>query len=201
MSLLRKTNTLSQSLSFLKLNMFKKPMIQKEFRKPLTIIGCNYEGKINGFSKALQHTAESFVKFTGKPLQCNYFGGLYYDEPHKFSDSNSLWNLFIVLEDEQLIKELKHTIIPYHYISTIPQSVALKCQLPNENELSVLFGMMRAYPTLNKYLKDNLYPKPSGMMELYNNVDSTMEFIYFLNNSEYFEELKENSFLKVDDLE
>jgi effector-binding domain-containing protein len=91
--------------------------------------------------------------------------GVYYDNPQKVEKSKLRSEAGCVLEQNDLgkITELKEK----YSIKTFPQKKYITTEFPFKGKISVIFSLMKVYPALNKFAKENGYDENSSVMEIY----------------------------------
>jgi hypothetical protein len=92
--------------------------------------------------------------------------GIYYDNPAVVLKDKLRSDCGLVLEDKDLprVPDLKKK----YSVATIAKKMCIVVEFPMKNKLSYMFGPMRAYPALLKYMQDKGY-KMAVPFELYEN--------------------------------
>ncbi len=90
--------------------------------------------------------------------------GIYYDNPKKVEKSKLRSEIGCIVEniDSATIDRLSGKFL----IKTYPYKSYITTEFPFKGKLSVMFGIMKVYPALEKYLKDHGY-SDSPIMEIY----------------------------------
>ncbi len=91
--------------------------------------------------------------------------GIYYDNPQKVETSKLRSELGCILEESDIhrLSELEGNF----KIKTYPKGKCIVAEFPNKGRLSVIFGIMKVYPALNKFVKEKGYDKEGAIMEIY----------------------------------
>ncbi|MCD4818722.1 MAG: GyrI-like domain-containing protein [Candidatus Cloacimonetes bacterium] len=91
--------------------------------------------------------------------------GVYYDNPQKVEKSKLRSEAGCVLKQNDLVKitELKEK----YSIRIFPQKKYITTEFPFKGKISVIFSIMKVYPVLNKFAKENGYNENSFVMEIY----------------------------------
>ncbi len=91
--------------------------------------------------------------------------GIYYDNPQKVETSKLRSELGCILGESDLhrLNELEGSF----KIKTYPKGKYIVTEFPFKGKLSVMFGIMKVYPALNKYVKENGYNEEGAIMEIY----------------------------------
>ncbi len=91
--------------------------------------------------------------------------GVYYDNPQKVEKSKLRSEAGCVLEktdiDKLPILENKYTI------RTFPEKEYIITEFPYKGKISIFFSIMKVYPALNKFAKQNGYNVETAVMEIY----------------------------------
>ena len=91
--------------------------------------------------------------------------GIYYDNPQKVETSKLRSELGCILEESDIhrLSELEGNF----KIKTYPKGNYIVAEFPNKGRLSVIFGIMKVYPALNKFVKEKGYDEEGAIMEIY----------------------------------
>jgi len=91
--------------------------------------------------------------------------GIYYDNPQKVETSKLRSELGCIVEESDIhrLKELEGNF----KIKTYPKGKYIVAEFPYKGKLSVIFGIMKVYPALNKYVKEKGYDEEGAIMEIY----------------------------------
>jgi DNA gyrase inhibitor GyrI len=91
--------------------------------------------------------------------------GIYYDNPQKVETSKLRSELGCILEESDIhrLNELEGNF----KIKTYPKGKYIVAEFPYKGKLSVIFGIMKVYPALNKYVKNNSFNEDGAIMEIY----------------------------------
>ncbi|MCK4662032.1 MAG: GyrI-like domain-containing protein [Bacteroidales bacterium] len=122
--------------------------IQGDYRQSGVIMDKIYNSLLN------ENKIETFKGF-----------GIYYDNPQKVEKSKLRSEAGCVLEkndiDKLSILENKYTI------RTFPKKEYITTEFPYKGKISIFFSIMKVYPALNKFAKQNGYNEESAVMEIY----------------------------------
>jgi hypothetical protein len=91
--------------------------------------------------------------------------GIYHDNPQKVEKSKLRSEVGCILEvsDYHRIGELESNF----QIKTYPEAKYIVTEFPYKGKFSVIFGIMKVYPALNKFVKQNAYSEQGAVMEIY----------------------------------
>jgi hypothetical protein len=91
--------------------------------------------------------------------------GIYYDNPRKVETSKLRSEIGCIIEESDIhrLSELEGSFL----IKTYPKARYLVAEFPYKGKFSVMFGLMKVYPALNRYIKQNGYDEQGAVMEIY----------------------------------
>lgn len=100
--------------------------------------------------------------------------GIYYDNPQKVETSKLRSELGCILEESDIhrVRELEGNF----KIKTCPKGKYIVAEFPYKGKLSVMFGIMKVYPAMNKYVKENGFDEEGAIMEIYNIPKKKIEY-------------------------
>jgi hypothetical protein len=117
-------------------------------------------------------------------LRCPRAFGLYYDNPETVETANLRSIAGCIMDSDgenKSISELKGMGISFG-IAELSQTESITTDFPFKGTLSIVFGVMRVYPKLKAYIRDNhIAPKP--IMELYDPANEKITYMVPLNIS------------------
>lgn len=91
--------------------------------------------------------------------------GIYYDNPQKVERSKLRSEVGCILEK---VDSAKFTDLKQKYkIKTCPTGTYITTEFPNKGKISVIIGIMKVYPALNKYIREHGYSEKGMVMEIY----------------------------------
>ncbi len=90
--------------------------------------------------------------------------GIYYDNPKEVAKENLRSEIGCIVEnaDSSTLTRLSEK----YQVKTLPQSEFVVAEFPFKGKLSILFGIMKVYPALDKFCKENGYIE-SPITEIY----------------------------------
>ncbi|MGF1585727.1 MAG: GyrI-like domain-containing protein [Bacteroidales bacterium] len=91
--------------------------------------------------------------------------GIYYDNPRKVETSKLRSEVGCILEESDILKVGQ--LDGKFKIKTYPKTTCIVAEFSYKGKLSVLFGMMKVYPALNKFLIQEGYNEEGAVMEIY----------------------------------
>lgn len=91
--------------------------------------------------------------------------GIYYDNPQEVDKNKLHSEVGCILEASDSVKltGLKNK----YKIKIFPKSTYITTEFPYMGRLSILIGVMKVYPALNKYSKENRFKEKGAVMEIY----------------------------------
>lgn len=91
--------------------------------------------------------------------------GLYYDNPKEVEKTKLRSEIGCIIEEKDLLKvaDIKGNL----QIKTFPEKSYIIAEFPNKGKLSIIFGIIKVYPAMDKFLKEKGYKKEGAVMEIY----------------------------------
>ncbi len=91
--------------------------------------------------------------------------GIYYDNPRKVEKSRLRSEVGNILEDPdpEILKKLEGR----YNIKILPEKEYIVTEFPYRGKLSVMMGIMKVYPAMNRYVKENGFDEDGWVMEIY----------------------------------
>ncbi len=91
--------------------------------------------------------------------------GIYYDNPQKVEKSRLRSEVGNILEDPDpaILKKLEGK----YNIKTLPEKEYIVTEFPYRGKLSVIIGIMKVYPAMNRFVKENGFDEDGWVMEIY----------------------------------
>jgi len=91
--------------------------------------------------------------------------GIYYDNPQEVEKNKLRSAVGCILEETDSIKlnELKKK----YKIKTCPTDTYITTEFPFKGKMSVMIGILKVYPAMNKYIKENGLSEKGAVMEIY----------------------------------
>lgn len=91
--------------------------------------------------------------------------GIYFDNPQKVEASKLRSELGCIVEESDIhrLSELEGNF----KIKTYPKDKYIVAEFPYKGKLSVMIGIMKVYPAMNKYVKENGFDEEGAIMEIY----------------------------------
>ncbi|GAF71154.1 unnamed protein product, partial [marine sediment metagenome] len=91
--------------------------------------------------------------------------GIYYDNPKKVEKSKLRSEAGCILEEKDI--EKYSSLSEKYNIKIFPKKRYITTEFPFKGKLSVIFSIMKVYPALNKFTKQNGFNEESAVMEIY----------------------------------
>lgn len=91
--------------------------------------------------------------------------GIYYDNPQKVETSKLRSELGCIIEESDIhrVSELDGNF----KIKSYPKGKYIVTEFPYKGKLSVMLGIIKVYPALNKFVKENGFNEEGAIMEIY----------------------------------
>ena len=91
--------------------------------------------------------------------------GIYYDNPKVVEKSKLRSEIGCIVEDNDSSKLTQ--ITQKFSTKTFPEKSYIVAEFPSKGKLSILFGIMKVYPAIEKFVKINGYMNEGSVMEIY----------------------------------
>ncbi len=90
--------------------------------------------------------------------------GIYYDNPQNVEKSKLRSDAGCIVEAEDIgrLKEISD-----FQKKELPKKEYIVCEFPYRGKISVLFSILKVYPALGKYAKENGYKEDGAVIEIY----------------------------------
>ncbi len=98
-------------------------------------------------------------------VECFRGFGIYYDNPQKVEKEKLRADVGNILENPT--PEILDQLAPSYNIRTLEKQQYLVAEFPYKNQLSIIMGIMKVYPALNRYIKVNNLSEEGFVMEIY----------------------------------
>jgi len=144
--------------------------IREEQWNPITLVYQTHTGPYKETGPVMDAVYEYLLS---KSVPTTMGIGLYFDNPEKVDKSRLRSAAGCIISKDISEDILKGT--PYKKI-TIPAGQYVVAEFPNRGKLSIIIGVMRVYPKLNRYLSSNNI-EATGTIEIY---DGLVELIHYL---------------------
>jgi hypothetical protein len=90
---------------------------------------------------------------------------MYYDNPQKVEKSKLRSEVGCILEKKDIDK--LPTLEKKYTVRTLLEKDYIITDFPYKGKASIFFGIMKVYPALNTYVKQNGYKEDGPIMEIY----------------------------------
>lgn len=118
---------------------------------PYTMVYQVYTGSPSGIEPVLQAMHQSLVTEFAITSLVDF--GLYYDDPKTAPAEGSRILVGCILEDDQ--EGDLHALEEKYIVAIFPRGMAVVADYPYKNKLSILFGMLKGYPALLRYVTEH----------------------------------------------
>lgn len=92
--------------------------------------------------------------------------GIFYNNPQETQIDALRYEAGCVLESSHVQELSSSKNVPFE-IKTLPIEESVVISFPYRNRLSVLFGTIKVYPLLTKYIRSNHYDESTPVIEIY----------------------------------
>ena len=98
-------------------------------------------------------------------VECFRGFGIYYDNPQKVEKSKLRADVGNILENPA--PEVLALLTPKYNIKTLDKQKYLVAEFPYKNQWSIITGIMKVYPALNRYISEHNLSEEGYVMEIY----------------------------------
>lgn len=100
--------------------------------------------------------------------------GIYYDDPKKVEKSKLKSEVGCIVEgvDSLKIAELQKK----YKVKICPKTNYLTTVFPHKSVMSIMFGIMKVYPAMSKYIEQNGLSEKGPVMEIYDTPNKIIEY-------------------------
>ena len=124
-----------------------------------------YENLTGDYSQAAKVSDRIYYSLLNEDKVATTRGiGIYYDNPKKVEKSKLRSEIGCIVENVDSVTLTR--LSEKYQIKTLPQSEFVVAEFPFKGKLSVLFGIMKVYPALDKFNKEQGYIE-SPITEIY----------------------------------
>jgi hypothetical protein len=106
-----------------------------------------------------------YALLNDEKVECFKGFGIYYDNPQKVEKSKLRADVGNILENPS--PEVLTKLTPKYKIKTLDKQKYLVTEFPYKNQMSIIIGIMRVYPALNRYIRENNLSEEGFVMEIY----------------------------------
>ncbi|MDU1904226.1 MAG: GyrI-like domain-containing protein [Dysgonomonas sp.] len=126
-----------------------------------------YESVTGDYSQTSLYTDKIYHSLLEDSIHTTRGAGIFYDNPKHVEISKLRSEVGCLLDNEPDSLQMI-TISEKHKIKTIPEGNYITAQIPFKGPLSVVIGILKAYPAINKYMEENNLPlDKSPVIEIY----------------------------------
>ncbi len=98
-------------------------------------------------------------------VECFRGFGIYYDNPQKVEKEKLRAEVGNILENPT--PEILSQLTPKYNIKTLEEQKFLVAEFPYKNQMSIVMGIMKVYPALNRYIRNHNLSEDGYVMEIY----------------------------------
>jgi preprotein translocase subunit SecF len=141
---------------------FKKISFKLEIQGGETIV---YENLTGDYSQSPKVSDRIYYSLLNEDKVETTKGiGIYYDNPKKVAKEKLRSEIGCIIENADSVTLAK--LAEKYQVKTLPESEFVVAEFPFKGKLSVLFGIMKVYPALDKFCKEQGYVE-SPITEIY----------------------------------
>ena len=125
-----------------------------------------YEEQIGDYSKSAGPIDKMYYALLNEEGIETFRGfGIYYDNPRKVEKSRLRSEVGNILEDPDpaILEKLEGR----YNIKTLPEKEYIVTEFPYRGKLSIMMGIMKVYPAMNRFVRENGFDEDGWVMEIY----------------------------------
>ncbi len=125
-----------------------------------------YKQMTGGYAKSAKLMDEIYHSLINNYGIVTYKGfGIYYDNPKEVEKSKLRSEIGCIIEemDNSKVPQIKEDL----KIKTFPEKSYIIAEFPSKGKLSIMFGIMKVYPAMDKFIKEKGYKNEGAIMEIY----------------------------------
>lgn len=151
---------------------FKKITFRTSMEGGETLV---YEDLIGDYSKSgevMDRVYNSLL--TNEKIKSTKGFGIYYDDPKKVEKSKLKSEVGCIVEGIDSVKmvELKKK----YKVKICPKTNYLTTEFPHKSVMSIMFGIMKVYPAMSKYIEQNGLSEKGPVMEIYDTPSKVIKY-------------------------
>jgi hypothetical protein len=156
---------ISVAIFFNYIGFFSKVVIEEKQMGPFTLVYDEHKGDYKGTAKIQDNIYYSLLN--DYKIETFHGFGIYYDDPKTVPTEKlrSIAGCILEKSDYEKIETLKEKGFK---IKKIPKQNSVVVEFPFRNTFSIIAGIMKVYPKIEKYIEENNLTK-NEMMEIYDN--------------------------------
>ena len=125
-----------------------------------------YESHIGDYKNAGKVIDKMYYALLNdEKVECFRGFGIYYDNPQKVEKSKLRADVGNILENPA--SEILTQLTPKYKIKTLDKQKYLVTEFPYKNQMSIIIGIMKVYPALNRYISEHNLSEEGYVMEIY----------------------------------
>lgn len=154
---------------------FSKVVIKEKEMGPYVLVYEEHKGDYKGTRKIQDDIYYALINKYGIETYKGF--GVYYDDPKKVSkqELRSIAGCILEKSDYNSIEKLKENKFK---VTKTSKQRSIVAEFPLKNALSILIGIMKVYPEINKFVEKNGF-KQKEIMEVYD--VPAKKIIYIMN--------------------
>ena len=125
-----------------------------------------YVGQVGDYSKSAGPIDKMYYSLLNEEGIETFRGfGIYYDNPRKVEKSRLRSEVGNILEDPDpaVLEKLEGR----YNIKTLPEKEYIVTEFPYRGKLSIMMGIMKVYPAMNRFVRENGFDEDGWVMEIY----------------------------------
>lgn len=157
--------------------MFAKVEISQQDSGSFMVVYQEHQG---AYSKVGPTMDEVYQKLLDDGIDTTRGIGIYYDDPREVEEAElrSEVGSIIEIDDQAKLEQVKDK----YQIKLIDRYPSLVIELPYRSKLSIIIGVLKAYPAFVKYCQEHEC-QTGAMFEIYDQVNKKIQYIYPLESN------------------
>jgi len=133
-----------------------------------------YETHLGDYSEISSIRNEIYNSLINEGINTTKSFGIYYDNPQDVLEERLRGEGGVIIEEKDYLKisELKSK----YNVKDIPKSKNVIATFPYINDYSIMIGVFKVYPKLNKYIEEKGYI-PTPAMEIYDSANGRIVYL------------------------
>ncbi len=143
--------------------LFAKARVSEQVIGPYTLVYLEHKGGYEEAPKVQDKIYNTLIAEFN--IRTTRGFGIYFDDPAKVKKTDLRSELGCIIDneaDKQKLELVKSKFL----VKELAPKKSITCELPFNNPLSVMTGIMKAYPAMSKYAESTAYPVEYSM-EIY----------------------------------
>lgn len=147
--------------------------VEEKEAGPFTLVYAKGEG---AYKNAGDVTDAVYEKLILEKIETGAAFGYYYDDPRKVAPENLRWIAGFIVESQKKAEHAKK----YFRVERFPATPALVAEFPLRGKLSIIAGIIKVYPAINRHAQKREFAM-GPVMEIYDSKAKKIIYIVSLD--------------------